>query len=130
MARVKSKNTTPERVVRRLLTEMGIRYRLHRTDIPGNPDIAFIGRRKVIFVHGCFWHGHTCKRGSRAPKANADYWVAKIDRNRKRDAVTAARLAEVGWTAMIIWECELHSSNSVSQRLRAWLDATKATQLK
>jgi DNA mismatch endonuclease (patch repair protein) len=121
MARVRARDTAPEMIVRRMLTRMGYRYRLHRSDIPGKPDIAFIGRRKAIFVHGCFWHGHDCKRGARAPKANADYWAAKIDRNRQRDAVTAAQLVENGWSALTVWECELRDADAARERLHDWL---------
>src|SRR6478609_10859019 len=85
MARIKSRDTKPELLLRRLLTQLGARYRLHRKDLPGSPDVAMPGRRLAIFVHGCFWHGHDCKRGARAPKANADYWSAKIAANRARD---------------------------------------------
>src|SRR5215469_15232064 len=86
MRRVKARDTTPELKVRRLLTGLGLRYRLHRKDLPGAPDIALPGRRLAVFVHGCFWHVHDCARGARTPKANRDYWVGKIARNRMRDA--------------------------------------------
>lgn len=121
MARVRSRNTNPERQVREALTQLGYRYRLHRADIPGKPDIAFVGRRKVIFVHGCFWHGHDCARGARAPKANAEYWRGKIGRNRARDAVTLDRLAREGWTALVLWECELRDAAALADRLVAFL---------
>lgn len=107
MARVKARDTGPELIVRRTLTQLGARYRLHRRDLPGRPDIAMIGRRKAIFVHGCFWHGHDCRRGSRTPRANADYWRTKIVRNRARDAEAIAGLTAKGWTTLVIWECEL-----------------------
>src|SRR6195952_1943691 len=85
MARVRGRDTKPEMLVRRLLTAMGVRYRLHRKDLPGAPDIVMAGRKLAIFVHGCFWHGHDCARGARVPKANRDYWLAKVGRNRARD---------------------------------------------
>lgn len=108
MRRVKARDTTPERRVRATLRAEGLTgYRLHRQDLPGRPDIAFIGRRAAIFVHGCFWHGHDCPRGARAPKANADYWSAKIARNRARDAAALAALQSMGWRAMVVWECAL-----------------------
>ena len=107
MARVRSRDTAPEMVVRRALTAMGYRYRLHRRDLPGTPDIAFIGRRAAVFVHGCFWHGHGCARGSRAPRANAAYWRDKIAGNRARDARNGAALAALGWRVLTLWECEL-----------------------
>lgn len=121
MARVRASGTGPERAVRRLLTDLGFRYRLYRKDLPGRPDIAFIGRRKAIFMHGCFWHGHDCKRGAREPKANADYWRAKIARNRTRDAGAVAALAERGWASLIIWECELRSEADVRAKLVGFL---------
>lgn len=107
MARVKSKNTTPEIKVRAALWRAGLRYRLHRADLPGKPDLVFAGRRVVVFVHGCFWHGHDCRRGARMPKDNADYWRRKIDRNRARDAQAAADLAAAGWRVLTVWECEI-----------------------
>ena len=99
MRRVKGKNTTPELAVRRLLTSLGARYRLHRADLPGKPDIVLGPRRLAIFVHGCFWHGHDCARGARIPKANRDYWLAKVARNRARDAAsrTALEARVAGW---------------------------------
>jgi DNA mismatch endonuclease (patch repair protein) len=117
MSRVRGRDTGAERAVRRLLTDMGMRYRLNRRDLPGSPDIAFIGRRLAIFVHGCFWHGHDCPRGARAPKANADYWREKIERNRARDAAALDSLARMGWRSMVIWECELRERAAVAERL-------------
>jgi len=117
MRRVASAGTTPERAVRRLLTALGLRYRLQRRDLPGRPDIVFPGRRTALFVHGCFWHGHDCPRGARAPKTNADYWQAKIARNRARDGDTAAALAALGWRVLTVWECELKDPDAVSARL-------------
>src|SRR6185369_7685109 len=107
MRRVKGRNTTPELVVRKALTRLGARYRLHRKDLPGSPDIVMPGRRLAIFVHGCFWHGHDCARGSRVPKANRDYWLGKVGRNKARDARSGQALAEAGWRVETIWECEL-----------------------
>lgn len=121
MARVRSRDTAPERLVRNALTRLGYRYRLHRSDLPGKPDIAFIGRRKVIFVHGCFWHGHDCKRGARTPRANADYWRAKIERNRARDARNAAALVKAGWQTLTIWECSLADAAALNASLQRFL---------
>lgn len=109
MRAVKSKDTAPEMIVRRLLHSAGFRYRLHRTDLPGCPDLAFPGRRKVIFVHGCFWHGHTCTRGSRVPKANREYWRKKIAGNSKRGKRSARALRQAGWKSLVVWECQLRS---------------------
>ena len=117
MRRVASAGTAPERTVRRLLTALGLRYRLQRKDLPGRPDIVFPGRRTALFVHGCFWHGHDCPRGARAPKTNADYWRAKIAGNRARDGDTAAALAALGWRVLTVWECELKDPDAVSARL-------------
>ena len=117
MRRVRSKDTRPELALRRLFTGMGLRYRLHRRDLPGSPDVAFIGRRTAVFVHGCFWHGHDCRRGARAPKQNAAYWASKIARNRARDAEVGARLQAVGWRALVVWECELRDATALRARL-------------
>ncbi len=121
MRAVKSRDTAPERKVRALLRAFAPGYRLHRKDIPGNPDIAYVGRRRVIFVHGCFWHGHDCARGARMPKANADYWRAKIARNRARDAVNESRLRDLGWRALTVWECELKDAAALGVKLRSFL---------
>lgn len=121
MRRVKGKNTAPELAVRRALTALGARYRLNRKDLPGSPDIVMSGRRLAIFVHGCFWHGHDCPRGSRVPKANREYWTAKVARNVARDARTGAALCEQGWRVETIWECELKDDAALMARLRALL---------
>jgi DNA mismatch endonuclease (patch repair protein) len=117
MARVKGRDTAPELKVRKLLTAMGARYRLHRKDLPGAPDIAMPGRRLAVFVHGCFWHGHDCARGARVPKQNRDYWEAKIGRNRARDLRTQAELEAMGWRPLILWECELKDEAALKARL-------------
>jgi DNA mismatch endonuclease (patch repair protein) len=121
MRAVKSRDTTPERKVRALLMRFAPGYRLHRKDVPGNPDIAYVGRRLAIFVHGCFWHGHDCARGARLPKANADYWRQKIARNVARDAAHREKLAAQGWKALTIWECELKDEAALEARLRQFL---------
>lgn len=121
MRAVKSGDTGPEKVVRRLLRSIAPGYRLHRPDIPGKPDIVYLGRKRAIFVHGCFWHGHDCARGARMPKANAEYWSAKIGRNRLRDQDVRDRLEEQGWRVLVIWECELRSENAVKERLETFL---------
>ena len=117
MRKVPGKNSSAEMKVRRLLTAMGLRYRLHRKDLPGSPDVVFAGRKAAVFVHGCFWHGHDCRRGARAPKANAEYWTAKIARNRARDARTAEALAALGWREIVVWECELKDEAALKARL-------------
>ena len=121
MRRVRGKDTTPERAVRRLLTELGARYRLHRADLPGKPDIVMSGRRLAIFVHGCFWHGHDCARGARVPKANRDYWLGKVGRNRARDEAHHAALTAAGWRVETVWECELKDAATLRARAERWL---------
>lgn len=123
MRRVKGRDTTPELTVRRMLTKLGARYRLHRKDLPGAPDVAMPGRRLAIFVHGCFWHGHDCARGARVPKQNRDYWLSKVDRNRARDACNLDALEAMGWRAEVIWECELKDAAVLKSRLAALLAA-------
>ena len=118
MRRVKGRDTSPELVVRKALTRLGARYRLHRADLPGKPDIVLPGRRLAIFVHGCFWHGHDCARGARVPKQNRDYWLAKVGRNRARDARTREALAAAGWRVETLWECELKDAAALEARLR------------
>lgn len=107
MRRVRGKDTAPEMAVRRLLRAGGVGYRLGGWGLPGRPDVVMPGRRVALFVHGCFWHGHDCRRGARQPKANAAYWIAKIDRNRARDARTAGELTASGWRVVTVWECEM-----------------------
>jgi DNA mismatch endonuclease, patch repair protein len=121
MQAVKSRNTSPELLVRRLLYSLGYRYRLHRRDLPGCPDLVFNRRKKVIFIHGCFWHGHDCQRGARVPKSNRHYWIEKVTRNRQRDAAATESLIEKGWTILILWECELKERMALSRRLQAFL---------
>ena len=121
MRAVPGKDTSAELKLRRLLTRMGLRYRLHRRDLPGSPDVAFIGRKTAVFVHGCFWHGHDCRRGARTPKTNADYWIAKVARNRARDAAAETALAAIGWRAEVVWECELKDEAALEARLRLQL---------
>jgi DNA mismatch endonuclease (patch repair protein) len=121
MRRVKGRDTTPEMVVRRALTRLGARYRLHRKDLPGSPDVAMPGRRLAVFVHGCFWHGHDCARGARVPKQNRDYWLAKVARNRARDGDNRAALAAMGWRVETLWECELKDAAALEARLAAAL---------
>ena len=118
MRRVKGRDTTPEVTVRRALTRLGLRYRLHRKDLPGCPDIVMPGRRLAILVHGCFWHGHDCARGARVPKQNRDYWMAKVARNRTRDSQALAQLEALGWRVETIWECETKDEAGFATRLR------------
>lgn len=121
MRAVQHKNTKPELIVRRLTHGLGYRYRLHRTDLPGKPDLTFIGRKKVIFVHGCFWHGHDCKRGARIPKSNTAYWLGKIEKNRTRDFSHKQELESQGWKVLIIWECEIKDLRALSGKIDNFL---------
>lgn len=106
MARVKGRDTKPEMLVRRMLHAAGYRYRVQARDLPGRPDLAFTRRKCAVFVHGCFWHGHDCPRGSRTPPTNVAYWRAKIARNKARDVDVADSLVAAGWRAILVWECE------------------------
>jgi len=121
MRAVKATNTAPEIAVRHMAHKMGYRFRLHRGDLPGKPDLVFPKLRKVIFVHGCFWHGHHCARGAREPKANAEYWRKKIQGNWARDARNRAALKVLGWRSAIIWECELKQPLRVKNKLTKFL---------
>ncbi len=122
MRAVKGENTAPELIVRRLVHSLGYRYRLHRKDLPGKPDLVFPGRRKIIFVHGCFWHGHQCARGARVPKTNRDYWRKKIAGNVERDREHGYALEASGWKVLILWECELKVSDKLRARLISFLE--------
>jgi len=124
MRAVPAKNSSAELKVRKALTQLGARYRLHRRDLPGSPDIVLPGRRLAVFVHGCFWHGHHCRRGARPPKANAAYWAAKIARNQARDLAAQAALSAAGWRVEVVWECELRDPAALTGRLAAMLNAS------
>jgi DNA mismatch endonuclease (patch repair protein) len=123
MQAVKGKNTSPEMHVRRLLHKEGYRYRLHRKELPGCPDLVFSSKRKVIFVHGCFWHGHNCRRGARLPKSNTEYWRSKVSRNRTRDIAVGEWFGEFGWKVLVLWECELRDNAALLKRLNRFLKA-------
>ncbi len=123
MRRIRSKDTRPELAVRKFLRELGFSgYRLHRKELPGKPDVVYVGRRKAIFIHGCFWHGHGCKVGSRRPKSNSDYWLPKIERNIQRDAAHGVALKKLGWQQLIVWECELKELEKLRPRITAFLE--------
>ena len=122
MARIRAKDTKPEWIVRKLLHRAGYRYRLHVTNLPGRPDIVFGGRRKVVFVHGCFWHQHNGCKHARIPKTRVNYWKQKFEANRKRDANAVSALARMGWETIAIWECETGCPEAVLPRLRRFLD--------
>lgn len=122
MRQIRSKNTAPELAVRQLCRELGFTgYRIHRKDLPGKPDLAWIGRKTVIFVHGCFWHGHDCAEGIRKPKSNRDYWIPKINRNQQRDIENIGVLRHAGWKVLIVWECEIKDQRRLAKRLQRLL---------
>lgn len=123
MRAVKSRDTTPEIAVRRVAHAQGLRFRLNRSDLPGKPDLVFPSRRAAIFVHGCFWHGHDCVRGSRMPATNRDYWRAKIGRNMARDRASLAALKKLGWRAVVIWECETRDAERLKRLILRKLHA-------
>lgn len=121
MASIKSKNSTPEITVRKAVFKLGYRFRLHRSDLPGTPDLAFIGKQKVIFVHGCFWHCHPgCKRAS-TPKSNVEFWKNKLDRNVQRDLQAQKSLVAMGWSFLIVWECEIRDLKKLSKKITDFL---------
>lgn len=122
MRRVRGKDTAPELIVRRLAHAAGYRFRLYRKDLPGKPDLCFPSRRKAIFVHGCFWHGHGCKIG-RLPKSRPEYWEPKIARNRERDTAAVAALAALGWRVLTIWQCQTKDREALRQRIVEFLSA-------
>lgn len=121
MSAVRSEDTGPELTVRRALHRLGYRFRLHRRDLPGSPDIVFPARQKVVFVHGCFWHGHDCRWG-RLPKTRVEYWREKIEGNRLRDARNYEELEQLGWEYSITWQCELRDLDGALDRLLMFLD--------
>lgn len=124
MRAVKGADTTPELAVRRLAHGMGFRFRLHRKDLPGKPDLTFPRLRKVIFVNGCFWHGHDCARGTRVPVQNRDYWTRKVARNVERDRNAQFALQRLGWKSLVVWECEIKDRNRLRRALRRFLGRT------
>jgi DNA mismatch endonuclease (patch repair protein) len=121
MRRIRSKDTSPEIALRRLIHSLGYRFRLHRKDLPGQPDIVLPGRRKVIFAHGCFWHQHPDCQEGRIPGSRPDYWVSKLKRNQIRDATSRALLEKQGWKVLVIWECELKDVAAVTRTVKRFL---------
>ena len=122
MAAIKGKNTKPEMAVRSLLHQMGYRFRVHRKDIPGKPDVAFISRRKAIFVHGCFWHMHDCRYGCVIPATNTAFWQHKRRSNVDRDQKNQELLSAKGWNSLIVWECSIRDENRLKEQLTEFLD--------
>ena len=123
MSHIRSKGMVPEMVVRRLVYGMGYRYRLHRKDLSGRPDLVFQRRKKIIFVHGCFWHQHDSCKDGHLPKTNLEYWIPKLKRNTRRDKKTVKQLEEMGWDVLVIWECELNDRYRLSIKLYQFLSA-------
>ena len=121
MARIRSKDTKPEQAVRRALFGLGYRYRLHRKDLPGQPDIVFPGRRKVVFIHGCFWHAHEGCKVANLPKSRTEFWQAKFTRNRERDEANQVALRRLGWKVLTVWECEVRNERKMLKRIQAYL---------
>ncbi len=123
MSRVSGKNTKPELVVRSLLHNMGYRFRLHRKDLPGKPDITLPKYQKVIFVHGCFWHGHTGCPRSKRPTTNKNFWREKLDKNMERDKESVRNLNGLGWAVLVIWTCEVNDTIKVKNKLLSFLES-------
>lgn len=123
MAAIKSRDTTPELAVRSIVHGLGYRFRLHGADLAGSPDLVLPKHRAVIFVHGCFWHGHSCRRKRVKPRTNAEYWLAKIERNRRRDRRVRRSLREAGWRVLVVWECQA-ARDDLAERLAGFLSAT------
>ena len=128
MAAVRSKDTKPERFVRRELHARGYRFRLHRPDLPGKPDIVFPSRRRAIFVNGCFWHGHDCPRGA-LPATRREFWEPKIAGNKARDAENQSRLEAAGWSVLVVWECDLRQPRPI-ESIVSWLEAERPRNLR
>ena len=122
MALIHAKHTKPEIRVRKLIFAMGFRYRLHWGRLPGRPDIVFIGRKKVIFVHGCFWHLHRGCKNTRIPKSKKDFWVPKLEGNRQRDRKNERKLIKMGWKVMIIWECQTSNIESLTKSIKQFIE--------
>lgn len=124
MRQIRGKNTAPELAVRQLVRGIGFPgYRIHRKDLPGKPDLAWVGRKVAVFVHGCFWHGHDCAEGTRKPKTNREYWIPKIARNQQRDAENIATLRGAGWNVVVVWECEISQKARLTKKLQRCLSS-------
>jgi DNA mismatch endonuclease Vsr len=122
MRAVRSAHTKPEMIVRRLAHSLGYRFRLHRRDLPGSPDLVFPSRKMVVFVHGCFWHSHSGCRRATIPAENREFWIAKLRKNALRDTQQLAQLASEGWSTHVVWECETRDTRALEARLRSFLD--------
>lgn len=123
MGRIKGRNTAPEKIVRQLVSAEGLKYRLHRRDLPGSPDLVLSGRRKLIFVHGCYWHRHSCRKGRSVPSTNTDVWAAKFQQNIRRDRSVRDKLKRLGWSLLVVWECQTRAPqrNRLAARVHRFL---------
>lgn len=121
MSRIRSKNSAAELRLRYLVFAMGYRYRLHRAELPGIPDLAFPGLRKVIFMHGCYWHRHRCKAGQSVPKTQTSFWQEKFDYNVARDARNLRKLRRLGWGVLVVWECQTKDRDKLERRIARFL---------
>ena len=132
MGAIRSKDTTPELRVRSLVHRLGYRYRLHVRTLPGAPDLVFPRRRKVIFVHGCFWHRHCCKRGQPVPKTRSEYWLPKLEGNRARDLQHRHRLRKLGWDVLVVWECQALPKRIdwLGRRIAAFLESGRYAKMR
>jgi len=124
MSRIRGKNTSPELTIRKLVYSLGYRYRLYSKDLPGKPDLVFPGRKKVIFVHGCFWHYHGCKKGQ-LPKSRLDYWLPKLEANKRRDEENSQELIKQGWKVLVLWQCEIKKTSVLKEAIINFLDSGK-----
>ncbi len=130
MSRIRGKDTGPELKVRQLAHALGFRFRLHRRDLPGSPDLVFASRRKVIFVHGCYWHRHPGCRYAYSPKSNVEFWQAKFAANAARDQIAMKALEETGWQVLVVWECETRNAEALQTRLANFLKNDMAKRIK
>lgn len=121
MSRVRAKDTSPELAVRSMVHRIGFRFRLHRSDLPGRPDLVFPKHRKVIFVHGCFWHGHKGCPRSKLPKTNREFWREKISRNIERDQQACSELSRMGWDVLVVWECQVRKPQQAGQLIEGFM---------
>ena len=124
MSRVRSKNTRPEMIVRSCVYRMGYRYRLHRKDLPGCPDLVFTSRKKVVFVNGCYWHRHKCKKGRSIPETRKKFWQTKLEGNKERDKQNRRKLNNLGWKVLVIWECQTKNPEKVINKISNFLKAS------
>lgn len=128
MSRIRGKNSKAEMIVRRMIHGMGFRFRLHAQQLPGKPDLIFPGLKKVVFVHGCFWHRHNCHLG-RIPKSRLDFWLPKLEKNRERDESNRIALSMMGWDQLVVWECELRDTDALRERLTHFLGGQRCARL-